>query len=326
MQTGVVRCRLGSLVWARRAEIPLGQRRADPRGALQHRAPRAARREPGRSPSRHATDPKRRPPLARGCATTPACCSAPIARSPRRSARGARSRPPRSGCSTTSTSSKSRFARSATTCRRGFYRQLPKLADGPLRGLPARVRPRLGVRRAHRQPLRSDVAAPVRARLPARAAAHHRRALGRRDHAAHRARREPAPRGRADRAAVAGARTKADALADQLLGLGGRAAEPSRSALRRSSDASADGLRRCSSSAAARSGSARHSGARWLDERLAAQGTTADEIVRDEHQRQGGMNVTVRNVITSMRLDLRRSTGPSSSRASAWSTRRCARQ
>ena len=41
---------------------------------------------------------------------------------------------------------------------------------------------------------------------------------------------------------------------------------------------------------------------RWLDERLAAQGTTADEIVRVEHQRQEAMNVTVRNVITSMRL------------------------
>jgi len=40
----------------------------------------------------------------------------------------------------------------------------------------------------------------------------------------------------------------------------------------------------------------------WLDERLAAQGTNADDIVRDEHQRQGTMNVTVRNVITSMRL------------------------
>ena len=40
----------------------------------------------------------------------------------------------------------------------------------------------------------------------------------------------------------------------------------------------------------------------WLEERLAAQGTTADEIVRDEHQRQGASNVTVRNLITSMRL------------------------
>ena len=40
----------------------------------------------------------------------------------------------------------------------------------------------------------------------------------------------------------------------------------------------------------------------WLEERLAAQGTTADEVVRDEHQRQGAANVTVRNIITSMRL------------------------
>src|SRR6185503_12860977 len=40
----------------------------------------------------------------------------------------------------------------------------------------------------------------------------------------------------------------------------------------------------------------------WLDQRLAAQGTTPDEIVRVEHQRQAAMNVTVRNVITSMRL------------------------
>ena len=40
----------------------------------------------------------------------------------------------------------------------------------------------------------------------------------------------------------------------------------------------------------------------WLDERLAAQGMTADEIVRAEHQQQAATSVTVRNVITSMRL------------------------
>ncbi len=40
----------------------------------------------------------------------------------------------------------------------------------------------------------------------------------------------------------------------------------------------------------------------WLEELLAAQGTTAEELVRLEHQRQASMNVTVRNVITSMRL------------------------
>jgi cyclic beta-1,2-glucan synthetase len=42
--------------------------------------------------------------------------------------------------------------------------------------------------------------------------------------------------------------------------------------------------------------------ARWLDERLAALGTSAHELVRAEHQRQGAANVTVRNVITSLRI------------------------
>ncbi len=41
---------------------------------------------------------------------------------------------------------------------------------------------------------------------------------------------------------------------------------------------------------------------RWLDERLAAQGTTADDVVRAEHQAQAATSVTVRNIITSMRL------------------------
>ncbi|HEY2645925.1 MAG TPA: glucoamylase family protein, partial [Candidatus Acidoferrales bacterium] len=40
----------------------------------------------------------------------------------------------------------------------------------------------------------------------------------------------------------------------------------------------------------------------WLDQRLAVAGTSADEIVRAEHQQQGAMSVSVRNIITSMRL------------------------
>ena len=40
----------------------------------------------------------------------------------------------------------------------------------------------------------------------------------------------------------------------------------------------------------------------WLDQRLAARGTTVDAVVREEHQRQGAATVTVRNIITSMRL------------------------
>lgn len=40
----------------------------------------------------------------------------------------------------------------------------------------------------------------------------------------------------------------------------------------------------------------------WLDEQLERQGATADTVVRDEHQRQVSASITVRNVITSMRL------------------------
>src|SRR5215470_16488276 len=43
--------------------------------------------------------------------------------------------------------------------------------------------------------------------------------------------------------------------------------------------------------------------ARWLEERLAARGTSSvPDLVRAEHQRQAAANVTVRNVITSLRV------------------------
>ncbi len=40
----------------------------------------------------------------------------------------------------------------------------------------------------------------------------------------------------------------------------------------------------------------------WLHQTLAAQNWSADEIVHSEHQRQGAANVSVRNIITSLRL------------------------
>ncbi|HWA88805.1 MAG TPA: glucoamylase family protein [Rhizomicrobium sp.] len=40
----------------------------------------------------------------------------------------------------------------------------------------------------------------------------------------------------------------------------------------------------------------------WLNDRLAAEGTTIDQLLRDEVQRQSATNVSVRNVITAMRL------------------------
>jgi cyclic beta-1,2-glucan synthetase len=99
------------------------------------------------------------------------------------------------------------------------------------------------------------------------------------------------------------ARQQADVLADNLLGLGKDSPEVAAASLRR---LSRDGL-----PTAARvqlfqrlrdQDPAVTPALRWLEEALAAQGTTAEEIVRLEHQRQATMNVTVRNVITSMRL------------------------
>jgi cyclic beta-1,2-glucan synthetase len=40
----------------------------------------------------------------------------------------------------------------------------------------------------------------------------------------------------------------------------------------------------------------------WLEDRLRMQGTSIEEVVEHAHQRQGASNVTIRNVITSMRL------------------------
>jgi cyclic beta-1,2-glucan synthetase len=40
----------------------------------------------------------------------------------------------------------------------------------------------------------------------------------------------------------------------------------------------------------------------WLESLLTQHATTPEQMVQDEHQRQGAANVTVRNIITSMRL------------------------
>ena len=182
----------------------------------------------------------------------------------------------------------------------GYYRQLPKLSSGPLAGYPARVRRGLGVRRPHRQPVRSGGADPVRARLPDRPAAQHRRAVGRGDHAAHRAGREPA--------ALAvrimsrrSAREEADSVADRLMGVNDRVADPTALAPYQRLPFSegffvqlVQRLRDQDPETTPAVG--------WLQDQLKREGTTADEMVRREHQLQGATNVTVRNIITSMRL------------------------
>jgi cyclic beta-1,2-glucan synthetase len=98
-------------------------------------------------------------------------------------------------------------------------------------------------------------------------------------------------------------RQKADEIADGLLGLGTEDPGVAVASLRR--------LRTTTLPTAARvqlfqrlrdQDPAVTPGFRWLEELLVAQGTTAEEVVRLEHQRQATMNVTVRNAITSMRL------------------------
>jgi cyclic beta-1,2-glucan synthetase len=99
------------------------------------------------------------------------------------------------------------------------------------------------------------------------------------------------------------ARQEADALADSALGLGGPGA-PSLAAM----FARDDNPRLAAAFAVELVQRLRDQdpsitpALAWLQQRLAAQGQTAEEIVLAEHQRQAAMTVTVRNIITSMRL------------------------
>ena len=98
-------------------------------------------------------------------------------------------------------------------------------------------------------------------------------------------------------------RQDADLLADSLLGAGGQTSIPPETALRRFEKTPlarafvvqlVQRLRDVDPNMA--------TVLRWLDQRLAEQGSTAEEIVRTEYQEQTAMNVTVRNIIPSMRL------------------------
>ena len=97
------------------------------------------------------------------------------------------------------------------------------------------------------------------------------------------------------------ARHGADALADELLGLGGRTRRPLAfqrfEAARLSTAFTVQLVQRLREQDPESTPALR-----WLDEQLAALGTSADELVQLEHQNQAAMNVTVRNVITSMRM------------------------
>ena len=98
-------------------------------------------------------------------------------------------------------------------------------------------------------------------------------------------------------------RRAADVLADRLLGAGGIAPEPPNAVLSQHTKTTYSKaflvqlvyrLRDQDPSIAP--------ALEWLDQQLTRQGTTADAAVHDEHQRQVGNSLTVRNIITSMRL------------------------
>ncbi|MEO8064033.1 MAG: glucoamylase family protein [Pseudomonadota bacterium] len=99
------------------------------------------------------------------------------------------------------------------------------------------------------------------------------------------------------------ARERADAIADRLLGVNGQTADPD--ALR-AWKAGAEQLPHAFAVQLVqrlRDQDPKVTPALlWLEEKLRAQGTTSEVLVQDEHQRQGASNVTVRNIITSMRL------------------------
>ena len=184
----------------------------------------------------------------------------------------------------------------------GYYRQLPKLAGGPLAGYPrvfgiawafvahtdSRFDPEMLRRfvRAYQrvQPLTIGELWAVAITLRVALVENLRRA---------------AMRIRVSR----DAREEADSLADRLLGVNGRPAEAVAVVLRGREEAPLSGPFAVQLVQRLRDQDPKVTPAlRWLEERLAAQGASADEIVYDEHQRQGATNVTVRNVITSMRL------------------------
>ena len=99
------------------------------------------------------------------------------------------------------------------------------------------------------------------------------------------------------------ARHEADALCDRLLGTGGRAVEPVPAVLAELGEAPLPDAFAVQLVHRLRD---QDPGVMpvlaWLDQRLEAQGTTADAVVRNQHRTQGTANVTVRNIITGLRL------------------------
>jgi cyclic beta-1,2-glucan glucanotransferase len=183
----------------------------------------------------------------------------------------------------------------------GFYRQLPKFADGPFAGYPrvftvawafvahtdSRFDPETLRRfvRAYQsvQPLTIGELWAVAITLRVVLVENMRRA---------------AQRIVSSRIA----RQQADVIADRLLGVNDQMADPD-ALVRAQGDAGVPPAFLVQLAQRLRDQDPKETPALvWLEQHLSAQGKTADEVVHEEHQRQGASNVTVRNIITSMRL------------------------
>jgi len=184
----------------------------------------------------------------------------------------------------------------------GFYRQLPKLADGPFAGYP-RV---LGVAWAFVAHTDSRFDSDTLCRYLAAYQGVQPLTIGELWAVAITLRIVLVENLRriAERIVLSSdARQLADHLTDRLLGVGEQAAEPAATVFGSIGSAPLPGALAVQLVHRLHDQDPRIIPAlRWLDERLALQGTTADAVVREEHQKQGAANVTVRNIITSMRL------------------------
>lgn len=99
------------------------------------------------------------------------------------------------------------------------------------------------------------------------------------------------------------ARLDADQLADELLGLGGKPGASFESLLNaRDKDPLATAFVVQLAQRFRYQDPNVNEGLKWLDAKLAGQGVSAEELVVMEHHNQAAANVTVRNIITSMRL------------------------
>jgi len=99
------------------------------------------------------------------------------------------------------------------------------------------------------------------------------------------------------------ARREADAIADRLLGVSGKAAEPAAKVFAgRGAGPLADEFAVQLVHRLRDQDPKITPALAWLDERLARQNLTADTAVREVHRSQGAANVTVRNIVTSLRV------------------------